>query len=67
MIVILVQPLKNRGFGYLYLDEQSCNISNFMAVTQELQSIYDVSTEALKIRLQRLGILNIPENNIKRL
>lgn len=59
--------IKNRGFGYLYLDEQSCNISNFMAVTQELQSVYDVSIESLKIRLQRLGILNIPENNIKRL
>lgn len=57
--------IKNRGFGYLYLDEKSCNISNFMAVTQELQSIYDVSTEALKIRLQRLGILNIPESNKK--
>lgn len=58
--------IKNRGFGYLYIDEQSCNISNFMTVTQELQSIYDVSIEALKIRLQRLGMLTISENSVKK-
>lgn len=49
--------LKNRGFGALYLDHQSCNIQNFYRVTDVLKTKYQVSREVVRIRLKQLGLL----------
>lgn len=50
--------LKDRGFGVLYLDEQACNIQNFLRATDTLKRKYNVSREVVKIRLKKMGLLN---------
>lgn len=57
--------ITNKGFGMIYLDEQDCNIQNFMKISQSLSAKYSVSMEALKIRLQGLNILHIADNTPK--
>lgn len=54
--------MKNRGFGIIYLDGQKCNIVNFNIIMQKLTKKYQVSHEALKIRLQALGVLLISDS-----
>lgn len=49
--------LENRGFGYLFLDNQPCNIQDYMRVTSSLKAKYFVSRKAVHIRLQSLGLL----------
>lgn len=48
----------NRGFGHLFLDNQPCNIADYMRVTNNLRAKYFVSRAAVHIRLQSLGLLN---------
>lgn len=60
--LLKILNMKNKGFGMIYLDEQDCNIQNFMKISQSLSAKYSVSIEALKIRLQGLNILHIVEN-----
>ena len=50
----------NRGY-YLYLDNQPCNITQFMQITDELIENFDVSREQIKYRLLELGWLKLPE------
>lgn len=63
--LLKILNMKNKGFGMIYLDEQDCNIQNFMKISQSLSAKYSVSIEALKIRLQGLNILHIVENTPK--
>ncbi len=50
--------IKDRGYGMLYLDEQDCNIEAYHHVTNALKSKYQVSRSVIKIRLEKLGLLN---------
>lgn len=65
LALLKILNMKNKGFGMIYLDEQDCNIQNFMKISQSLSAKYSVSIEALKIRLQGLNILHIVENTPK--
>lgn len=49
--------LKNKGFGVLFVDKQPCNLENFYGVTSRLKYEYQVSREAVCIRLHRLGFI----------
>lgn len=49
--------IPNIGFGALYLDEQPCNQDNFYRVSSLLKNRYQVSQQAIKIRLKSLGLL----------
>lgn len=44
--------------GYLYLDNQKCNINLTMKLLLRLQEIFGVSKETIKIRLLSQGLLN---------
>jgi Zn-dependent peptidase ImmA (M78 family) len=50
--------IPNRGFGELYLDNQTCNYVEYERVTGELMKFYGVSRAAVSIRLQSLGLLH---------
>lgn len=50
--------LADRGHGYLYLDDQICNLENYYKVTTYLMKIFKVSRQAVKYRLLNLGLLN---------
>jgi Zn-dependent peptidase ImmA (M78 family) len=50
--------IADRGFGALYVDDQSCNVQNFEVVTGQLMQKYGVSRSAAKIRLESIGLLH---------
>ncbi|HXD30546.1 MAG TPA: ImmA/IrrE family metallo-endopeptidase [Pyrinomonadaceae bacterium] len=50
--------LRDRGFGPLYLDEQSCNIESYYRMTNMLKWKYQVSRQVVKHRLKKMGLLN---------
>lgn len=49
--------LKNKGFGVLFVDKQPCNLQNYHGVTSRLKYEYQVSKEAVSIRLHQLGFI----------
>lgn len=49
--------LTEKGKGPLYVDEQECNINNYMEVTGRLMKFYGVSRQAVSIRLEGLGLM----------
>ncbi|MDO3578252.1 ImmA/IrrE family metallo-endopeptidase [Ralstonia pseudosolanacearum] len=54
--------IKNRGFGFLYLDGQMCNFANYSRVTSDVMRKYGVSRGAIRLRLIALGYLNDAEH-----
>lgn len=48
----------DKGFGALYVDDQACNLRNYEIVTSQLMKHYDVSRQAVAIRLESLGLLH---------
>ncbi len=50
--------IKDRKHGLLFVDEQPCNRSNYYIVTSSLCDRYSVSRQAVKIRLETLGLLH---------
>lgn len=49
--------IRDKGAGLLYVDWQTCNIENFLGVTERLMKFYGASRAAVAIRLQGLGLL----------
>ena len=50
-----------KGFGYIYLDRQPWNITDYLKVIGPLESTFRVSREVAKIRLKRFGLLTEEE------
>ena len=55
--LLIEHGISNRGFGSLYLDSQPCNTKAFYSIATQLMLDYQVSKTAVRIRLQRLGLL----------
>jgi Zn-dependent peptidase ImmA (M78 family) len=49
--------LRDKGFGALFVDDQQCNLDNYRSVTDALTARYQVSRQAVTIRLGALGLL----------
>ena len=49
--------LTKKNGHYLYLDNQKCNINDFLNISKELKNIFDVSRKQIKYRLMELGWL----------
>jgi len=49
--------LENKGFGFIFLDKQQCNIDTFIKISSPLMQKYKVSRTVVKIRLRKLGLL----------
>ncbi len=47
----------DKGYGYLYVDEQPCNLQNYEVVTSHLMGKYSVSRTVARIRLEAMGLL----------
>lgn len=58
--------LRNKGHGIIYLDDQNCNIADFMRVTDRLRVMYGVSRSAISFRLQQLGVMTDASRNRRR-
>lgn len=56
-VLIKALDIRNKGFGFLYLDDQPCNRSSYARVTSALMQHYQVSRSVIKYRLIDLGLL----------
>lgn len=55
----------NLHHGYLFLDDQPCNKSNFKTVSTELSHLFSVSKKAVQVRLAKLNLLRTPQKQIQ--
>ncbi len=49
--------LRDKGFGFIYLDNQKCNHELFINISSPLMQKYKVSRSVIKLRLKKLGLL----------
>ena len=48
----------NRGHGYIFVDDQPCNLSDYHRLLSELSLHFGASKQAIEIRLKELSLLN---------
>lgn len=46
--------IRNKGHGDIYVDDQGCNLSDFHKISSALSDFFQVSAEAVEIRLKTL-------------
>ncbi|WP_299660269.1 ImmA/IrrE family metallo-endopeptidase [uncultured Ruegeria sp.] len=46
-----------RGFGYIFVDDQPCNLAPYNQMLAELSYMFGVSKQAIEIRLKREGLV----------
>lgn len=49
--------IRDRSHGYIYVDNQLCNIEPYDKLLSELSSYFEVSKQAVEIKLLRMGLL----------
>lgn len=49
--------IRDRGHGYIFVDDQPCNLLPYGQLLLELSSYFEVSKRATEIRLRRMGLL----------
>jgi Zn-dependent peptidase ImmA (M78 family) len=49
--------IKDRGHGYIFVDDQRCNLDDYYDLCRLLISIFDVSAQVIEIKLKKLGLL----------
>lgn len=49
--------IRDRGFGYIYVDDQPCNYCAYNTLLIFLSSYFDVSKQAIEIKLKKMGML----------
>jgi Zn-dependent peptidase ImmA (M78 family) len=50
--------IKDRGHGYIFVDDQPCNYSPYNDFLSELSLHFETSKQAIEIRLNQMGLLN---------
>ena len=55
--------LRNKGRGFLYVDDQPVNLQNYRMVTNRLKLIFRASQQAVTIRLNEIGYLTDARKN----
>lgn len=53
----LIHDIRNRGYGFLYLDSQPVDHRLFHLVSEDLSVYFSVSKAAVRLRLSSLGLL----------
>lgn len=59
--------IRNRGFGYIYVDDQLCNYRPYNTLLIYLSSYFDVSKQAVEIKFKKLKILTDQRRQLDRL
>jgi Zn-dependent peptidase ImmA (M78 family) len=49
--------IRNKGHGYIYVDDQSTNLQDYFQLLFGLKAHFDVSSSAIEIRFKKLGML----------
>lgn len=53
----------DRGFGYIFVDDQPCNYTLYNKMMSALSNHFDVSKQAIEIRLKRMGLVTDKRGN----
>ena len=56
--------ITDRGHGYIYVDDQPCNLQDYYKLLTFLKMEFGVSKQAIEVKLKRLGMLNDQRNKI---
>jgi Zn-dependent peptidase ImmA (M78 family) len=57
------EGLKDKGFGLLFVDNQTCNLNHFYRITNGLRETFRVSRKAVEIRLKDLKLMTDDRRN----
>lgn len=49
--------IRDKGHGYIFVDDQPCNYQSYAHLLSELSSYFEVSKQAIEIKLKKLGML----------
>ncbi|MDB4559003.1 ImmA/IrrE family metallo-endopeptidase, partial [Amylibacter sp.] len=50
--------IQDRGHGYLFVDDQSCNYLPYNQLLSDISDYFKVSKQVIEIRLRNYGLLN---------
>ncbi|MHC1550269.1 ImmA/IrrE family metallo-endopeptidase [Phyllobacterium sp. K27] len=50
--------IRNKGFGDIFVDDQPCNFLPYYQLLSSLSQYFDVSKQAIEIKLKKMGLLN---------
>ncbi|OJY67810.1 ImmA/IrrE family metallo-endopeptidase [Rhizobium sp. 60-20] len=50
--------IKDRGHGYIFVDDQPCNFVPYDELLSDLSQYFEVSKQAIEIKLKKSGLLN---------
>lgn len=53
----------NKGFGYIFVDDQPCNYNLYNQITLSLSDYFEISRQAIEIRLKRMGLVTDRRRN----
>ena len=53
----------DRGFGYIFVDDQPCNYRPYNEMLSALSNRFDVSKRAIEVRLKRMGLVTDNRGN----
>lgn len=51
------EGMRDKGHGYIFVDDQPCNYGAYNLVLLELSTFFEVSIQAIEIKLKRMGLL----------
>lgn len=59
--------IRDRGHGYIFVDDQPCNLASYYQLLTNLSSDFVVSMQVVEIKLKNLGMLTDQRRNPERL
>jgi len=57
--------IRDRSHGYIYVDNQPCNIEPYDQLLTEISDYFEVSKQAIEIKLLRKGLLTDARQNVR--
>ncbi len=57
--------IRDRSHGYIYVDNQPCNIEPYDHLLTDISDYFEVSKQAIEIKLLRMGLLTDARQNVR--
>lgn len=55
--------IADRGFGYIFVDDQPCNYTPYNEMLSALSNHFNVSKQAIEVRIKRMGLVTDKRRN----
>lgn len=56
--------INDKGFGYIFVDDQPCNYTPYNQMISALSENFEVSKQAIEVRLKRMGLVTDKRRNL---